>query len=572
MEHPAWINDFVRNVSAYFRDFLETDFRKKSVPKRTIAIKDPQGLLTGINLSRYPKFQQALIKAIGEKPEDGLSFELSVSRGQYSSKVSGLTSSLISAHLATISQDQLDGIKSILDHNLSDINKPKDPERALFEFKDKAQSLLVTNVVVPLIQRLESTLKKGGSDGFEVIFRIEEELGNRLMDGYDEQLNEAFAGYVTTQSRTELIDTIDEICDLDNVKSRITDYCSSLGSVDLFDEIHQILLKPKLNENIETYFYLGTIGVRAISCPIFFIQTKIALEEGKFILRAERNVLVNKRAIEFAAQEYLEEYHVPTGTMVKDRIINISDESSVLVEIQPLIDSWTTGFALPNPIHIDTATLQKSSGSLVSITNNCYIASNEKADEALLNDYEDLMVLLESGSAEAIAFTETIFSFMASNPITVDAEVSKEWDETSTVDRLVYESPVPVNEEQIKILKALGKNETKFVAIQGPPGTGKSHTITAIVFDAIINQKSVLVLSDKTEALDVVEDKLIKTINSIRPNEDFQNPILRLGKSGSTYTKILSQHSIEAVKSELKSSSSILPIKEKEIKKAVSRI
>jgi len=455
MEHPAWINDFVRNVSVYFRDFLETDFRKKNIPKRTIGIKDSQGLLTGINLSRYPKFLSALTKIIDKEPDDGVSFEISVSRGQYSSKVSGLTASLISAHLATISQDQLDGIKIFLDQIVADNYKPKDPEKALFELKDKAQAHLVSNIVVPLIQRLESTFKKDGSDGFEVVFRIEEELGSRLMDGYEEQLNDTFARYITTQNSGELKEVLNDVCDLGNVKSRISDYCSSLGSVDLFDEIHQILLKPKLNENIDTYFYIGTIGVRTITCPMFFIKTKIALEEGKFILRAERNVLVNKKAIEFASQEYLAEHKVPTGILIKDRIINIPDGSSILSEIQPMIDEWTTGFALATPIHIGSTSLQKSSGSLVSITNNCYIASNEKADEALLNDYEDLMVLLDSGSAEAIAFTNTIFSFMASNPLTVDAEVSREWDESSTVERLVYESPVPVNEEQIKILKAL---------------------------------------------------------------------------------------------------------------------
>ena len=41
---------------------------------------------------------------------------------------------------------------------------------------------------------------------------------------------------------------------------------------------------------------------------------------------------------------------------------------------------------------------------------------------------------------------------------------------------------------------------------------------------------SVLVLSDKKEALDVVVDKITETINKVRVSEDFQNPILRLDK------------------------------------------
>jgi SpoU rRNA methylase family enzyme len=43
-----------------------------------------------------------------------------------------------------------------------------------------------------------------------------------------------------------------------------------------------------------------------------------------------------------------------------------------------------------------------------------------------------------------------------------------------------------------------------------------------------LNGKSVLVLSDKKEALDVVEDKITETLNKVRKDDDFLNPILRL--------------------------------------------
>ena len=97
--------------------------------------------------------------------------------------------------------------------------------------------------------------------------------------------------------------------------------------------------------------------------------------------------------------------------------------------------------------------------------------------------------------------------------------------------------PVPLNEEQRKILASLAAGTCRFLAIEGPPGCGKSHTIVAIVFEAILTGKNVLVLSDKKEALDVVEDKLTKVLNAVRTGTDFQNPILRLGKAGNTYGK-----------------------------------
>ncbi|NNE35271.1 MAG: AAA family ATPase, partial [Rhodothermales bacterium] len=117
--------------------------------------------------------------------------------------------------------------------------------------------------------------------------------------------------------------------------------------------------------------------------------------------------------------------------------------------------------------------------------------------------------------------------------------VEREWDATARDVRLIYESPVPLNEEQRKLLMALQNPKCRYAVVEGPPGTGKSHSITALVFDAIMNGKSVLVLSDKMEALDVVEDKLSQALNDVRPGDDFQNPILRLGRQSGTYAKIL---------------------------------
>jgi hypothetical protein len=84
--------------------------------------------------------------------------------------------------------------------------------------------------------------------------------------------------------------------------------------------------------------------------------------------------------------------------------------------------------------------------------------------------------------------------------------------------------------------------------LEGPPGTGKSHTITAIAFNAILNNQNILILSDKKEALDVVEDKITETMNKMRIDKNFQNPILRLGKTGSTYSQILSNAVMNNIK------------------------
>ena len=141
-------------------------------------------------------------------------------------------------------------------------------------------------------------------------------------------------------------------------------------------------------------------------------------------------------------------------------------------------------------------------------------------------------------------------SFLTENPITIKNEILDEWEDKDVPDRLLFDTPIPLAEEQRKIIAALNKRDGRFVTVEGPPGTGKSHTISAIAFGAILRGQSILVLSDKKEALDVVENKLNETLSKVRPSDDFVNPILRLGRVGTNFKKITTRSSIEKLRTQ----------------------
>ncbi len=67
-------------------------------------------------------------------------------------------------------------------------------------------------------------------------------------------------------------------------------------------------------------------------------------------------------------------------------------------------------------------------------------------------------------------------------------------------------SSVQTDPSQQGILNAL-KNRRNLV-VHGPPGTGKSQTLTAIITNALENQKSVLVVCEKRTALEVIHQNL----------------------------------------------------------------
>lgn len=102
------------------------------------------------------------------------------------------------------------------------------------------------------------------------------------------------------------------------------------------------------------------------------------------------------------------------------------------------------------------------------------------------------------------------------NPVVEKLLINALTDERAPINRIPIEDeiqiiidkhiPISLSNCQIQGLKNAWSNEISY--IQGPPGTGKSHTISAIVLSAIAMNKKVLVLSQKTAALQVVNKKI----------------------------------------------------------------
>ncbi len=69
-------------------------------------------------------------------------------------------------------------------------------------------------------------------------------------------------------------------------------------------------------------------------------------------------------------------------------------------------------------------------------------------------------------------------------------------------------SSIKTDPSQQLILNSLNKKRN--IIIQGPPGTGKSQTLTAILINALENDKKVLVVCEKKTAMDVLYEELKK--------------------------------------------------------------
>ena len=237
---------------------------------------------------------------------------------------------------------------------------------------------------------------------------------------------------------------------------------------------------------------------------------------------------------------------------IDDRIIYLKPGDPPAAEVNRILGRLHSLFDLDHVPKLDpTSSIDVAKSSRVRLGTALYFGVFDRSDEALLNDYEALLKdLVSNQPAVGALFENIIQGLLLDNPLNVSAQIERFWDDLDVPARLVTETPIPLNEEQRKILAALENPSVRYVLVQGPPGTGKSHTITAIAFECILKGRTVLVLSDKNEALNVVEDKLTAAINRARPNESFQNPILRLGRVGANFGKLMSAGAITTIQTQ----------------------
>src|SRR5690606_31502849 len=118
------------------------------------------------------------------------------------------------------------------------------------------------------------------------------------------------------------------------------------------------------------------------------------------------------------------------------------------------------------------------------------LAAENWPDELRLDAHPTIRVLLGLGNEQAPA-----------TPLYPDdARV----DDLISLDKL----NLVVDADSSQTLAILEAREGRNLVIQGPPGTGKSQTITNIIADAIAGNRTVLFVSEKMAALEVVKRRL----------------------------------------------------------------
>ncbi len=559
----SWIGSIV----SYFRDFLDTDFKKTRAPKRQISSRDNSGILTGVPLSKYPELTRDLWALLRTPFGADMALEFRVRRGKYRSRLSENLLAVINQHVNGVDDEKIEGIIDAVKASARENRKQlaDDPERFADHVISKLKSGLLLAIVNPLLTSLDTFFKNQDSESFETIYNLEEELGDLLTDPLKEPIAVVVAPAIVDDNYEELDRLVEETCQLGLIRTKLIDYFEGFTTSDFHRDLGELRATLKLKENFQIYVYVGALRFGKTSYPIFYFPVEVELSESTYTVRLDPHLLINKKAIDFGMSEVTRATKMPVAFSLPERIVYVGHGESFLTHIQDTLDEFTNALAMDGEIDLHESRPQKIARSQISIDNSLHFAAFDQSDESLLNDYEELLEKINGTDPVGKEFKALVMGFMTEDPVSLEEYVGDTWLTTALPERLVYDSPVPLNEEQRKILFALNASEGKYVAVEGPPGTGKSHTITAVVFDAILKNRNVLILSDKKEALNVAEQKIKQTLKAVRLGDNFQDPILRLGKQGSTYSKILATKTVDQMRQSLQVSKANKVAFEKEI-------
>ena len=97
---PATLKEIALRVSQYFRDFLESDFKRQQAPRRRVVLQSDSGFRAGMRVGTYPELQKDVWKLLSKASSADLS--LSMQPRKYTRPIGSTLKRVIEEQIAVI--------------------------------------------------------------------------------------------------------------------------------------------------------------------------------------------------------------------------------------------------------------------------------------------------------------------------------------------------------------------------------------------------------------------------------------------------------------------------------------
>ncbi len=220
----------------------------------------------------------------------------------------------------------------------------------------------------------------------------------------------------------------------------------------------------------------------------------------------------------------LEDY---TGETFITNLIEFFSENGIKLDYE---------FSLPTPfVEYKAGEFPKYQPGEMHMTFNVLVGKYPTYSSSIQKDFDGMLAGKEiNGILNDLIIDLNKTDYLSDFPLPLtEEEMEKKGLEASERD-LTYINPL--NSSQENILTAMDQEDE--IVVQGPPGTGKSQVITGLITSAIMKGRTVLMVSEKKTALDVVYSRLgtlskyCLQIDDVGNKDTFYKQLSRMLESG----------------------------------------
>ncbi|WP_416545713.1 AAA domain-containing protein [Limnohabitans sp. DCL3] len=509
----------------------------------------------------YEGLDRALWELIGKV--SGAPELLKVAPRQYTRPISANLRLVIASQIEQIQDAALFRVVEALHQRITEtlVKGAADAEVWIDEVQTFACEQVGERIVRPLVQKLDEPLRRSSYDVIDSLYSAEADMVRGVAQPLLTVLPQLLARHLAQPDAQALKEALRVELVLERVRQMLSEFFDGFVTADAFLELRDIETYASINEGFQLYLYIGAIKLRNAQYPLFFVPLDIVkLDGGRgYECKVVNPLFANRQAVEFVLQEIAQAKGREWVNPITERILYLTPQQSIVEVARGLYSAVAAALGLAEQTAL-SAQASEAKAPDVSLSPALHLCAYERGEESLVNDYEEIIAMARQGGSEIVdLFEKLVGGVLSSNPVSIASQVEQAWDGLPLVDRMVFDSPIALNEEQRKILLAVRNPEGPIVVVEGPPGTGKSHTITAIAADCAFNQRSCLILSDKAEALQVVQDKLSQAMSRVRHQQDFPNPLLRLGRQDANFKRLVANQTVSQISAWAKATQKNLP-------------
>jgi hypothetical protein len=224
---------------------------------------------------------------------------------------------------------------------------------------------------------------------------MEEELASILVNLIENEISEILK-VLLSKGKIDTKKQLKDVFNIDIIKSNINGFFDNFQVGDLFTELYEIERNKTILDKQDFYLYFCDITFNKTKYPIFYIPISIKKQNNQLEIEFDAQVYINKKAIEYITQEYNQENNKRGNiNIVAERIIYLAQKQDNFKDlIGNVLQEITNFFELDKTIDIENIDYQVAKSATIRSSNSCYITLFDKSDEALVNDYEEILQLL----------------------------------------------------------------------------------------------------------------------------------------------------------------------------------